>query len=546
MTAQALTNHRRNPNNNLLVLVLLFCLDNVRLSTASSSSVPSSITSAQRSSTAEPFSEDAIANFLRSRCGSTDADGSPAIWSYEGTLTDPMTGKVIAEVEGLEVSKSLPVIKPSQLSDSNDQSVIGSLTAKKLLCTHENSPSIPQWDAATTVLSRRLFCYRRPSSSSRIENPNSTAKSKDFSPYNSLLTSLRLRPDGPLRHLSPLENTAIYDSAVTYISRNKGREMVVFSERGGRDGSSEDGDRYGEDNTKHYIMGPAQIGNSGDERLSDAFDFALHAQKGALNNKSESDGPMLPPLKLPSGNQVGSEEVVISPPRSRFLQFGKGDGNGSASERKYGSVRETYRYTLGNDLVEDGTNGDKLDFFDRIKEKMGMKPATQEEEATQSQPKCTVRYTRYGEAPPWYAPGRSCALELRGKRITLPSSIAIPVDGEGDTADSSALSQHLPSLASWAASKSNFWSGWPAVFSSRDDLKRQYYQLPPKSEDEKAKHAVRLFCNSKEPCIGPLEDYPGNERKQWLATTENALSKIQSSIRRLSKSFIMSEVPTSK
>jgi len=31
---------------------------------------------------------------------------------------------------------------------------------------------------------------------------------------------------------------------------------------------------------------------------------------------------------------------------------------------------------------------------------------------------CAVHYTRYGEAPPFYAPGKMCTLELLGRRIS--------------------------------------------------------------------------------------------------------------------------------
>ncbi|KAL7524682.1 hypothetical protein ACHAXR_002084 [Thalassiosira sp. AJA248-18] len=528
-----------------LTPLLILCLEKIRPLTASSSSFPTPITtSAQTSSPAAPFSADAISNFLRNRCGSPDTNEDPIIWAYEGRLTDPMTGKVIAEVEGVELVKSLPMIKPSQLSNNDgDQSILGNLSAKNLLCSEKKTSSDPTWDAAMTVLSRRLFCYRLPSSNPNDANANSSARTEISSPYNSLLTSLRLRPDGPLRHLSPLENIAIYDSAITYISRNNGREMVVYSERGGRRDNADNEER---DSTNHFVMGSAQSNTSSKGQSSSAlFDFAIHAQKGTLNSKNESGGPMLPPLKLSSSNQmIGSEEVVISPPRSRFLQFGKGDGTGSSSERKHGSVRETYTYSFDH-IAESRSSearSNNLDLFERIKEQIGMKRP--KEETSQSQPKCTVSYTRYGEAPPWYAPGRSCTLELRGKRMALPPSIDLP-----PLAIPSTVSQQLPSLAAWATSKCNFWSGWPTMFSSHNrnaenaSLVRQYYQLPPRSEKELVQEAVGLFCSERQLSIGQLDDYPAAEHKQWLSSTENALSKMQSRIRRISKSFIVSELP---
>ncbi len=193
-----------------------------------SATVPSSSSTAQ-STPGGSFGAGTITNFLRNRCGSTETNDNetPAIWSYEGTLSDLMTGKLIAKVEGLELVKSLPAIGPSQVSDNNDQSMfMKNLLAKDLLCPRKNSLSFAApWDAATTVLSRRLFCYKRPSSNPNNEHQSNIANSnnhdKQSSPYNSLLTSLRLRINGPLRHLSPFKNIAIYDSAITYISSNK-------------------------------------------------------------------------------------------------------------------------------------------------------------------------------------------------------------------------------------------------------------------------------------------------------------------------------------
>ena len=495
-------------------LAMILCL--LRPSAAASSSAPTS--SSTQTIISAPFSSDKVANLLINRCGRE----SPALWSFEGTLTDPLTGKVVAEVEGLELAKSLPIIKPSsQLSGDNDQSILGALYAKKLLFPQKTTSSTPQWDSAMTILSRRLFCYRRPSSNT---NENASAKeTKRFSPYNSLLTSLRLRPDGPLRHLSPWENVALYDCAITYISRNQGREMTIFSERAGRCSRiAENGER---DRAKHCFMGTAQSDTSsskGQQQSSSVFDFAVHAQR-MFNNKSVG-GPMLPHLTLSPGIQSGAtEEVVISPPRSRFLQFGKGDG--SATDRKYGSVRETYNYIFDHDV----DSGSDLGLFGRIKAHLiGVRRTMREEEPTL--PQCSVRYTRYGEAPPWYAPGRSCTLELRGKRVTLPNGI------EDVTSPSFPLSHQLPPLASWASSKCNFWSGWPSIFSTHGNNADE-----TGSEKELGRQAVKLFCNKRQPSIDPLlDDYPVPERSKWLSSAENALSKMESCINRISKSFMLS------
>ena len=186
---------------------------------------------------------------------------------------------------------------------------------------------------------------------------------------------------------------------------------------------------------------------------------------------------------------------------------------------------------------------DKLGLIGSLMNQMGIRRPKME--SSEPKQKCTVRYIRFGEAPPWYAPGRSCTLDLHGKRITTPPCTSL-TDGKVAAAISLASSSNLPSLASWAASKCNFWSGWPTVFSSQDrkaedaDLVRRYYQLPPESDADLACKAIHLFCNE----LRLKSDRIDNERIKWLQSTEKKMSKIQSCMRRISKSLIVSELPT--
>lgn len=462
----------------------------------------------QSLATKEPFHGHVISNFMNHRCG---------IWSYGGTLSDPLSGKVIAEVEGLELVKQLPTMTSSSC-DSSDKALLNNLCAKNVLFPKQATKSAQQsWDTATTILSRKLFCYRRPSGMNDAQNSDSESK---FSPSKSLLTSIRLRPDGPLRHLSPLENMAVYDSAITYITRNNGREMVVFTELGG--GKADNIDGYDlNDGKKHYVMGSAQCG-----RDTSSFSFAIQALKGTLNKK-ENHGPMLPPLKHPSGDG-GNEVVVISPPRSRLLQFGKGDGSSTdgaaATERKYKIVRESYSYSMqddndASDVSEQPRhdNTSRFDLIGRLRNKTRQPNPMVEEIQTPY----TVKYTRYGEAPPWYAPGRMCSLELYGRRLSD---------------NLSTTSQDLSPLLSWAASKCkpSFWSGWPAISPTGTSGTRN---------NQEVQQAIRLFSNESRRFILPNDELSETEERSWASTAEKALSRVQSRLKRLSKSVIVSDTP---
>jgi hypothetical protein len=319
--------------------------------------------------------------------------------------------------------------------------------------------------------------------------------------------------------------------------------MVVLSERGGIIAESSN-----DHHEKEYFIGHAAAqgttssSSRNDNSVLPTFDFAILAQRrGEL---------VLPPLKRSNNDQLsgGLEDVeIISPRRSRFIHFGKGDGScsgsgsGSTISRKYGSVRETYSYTFNNNAI-DNKHSPILDVFGWIQNKiMGVRRQKIQSPTVPRPKECTVRYTRYGEAPPWYAPGRSCTLDLQGKRITYPDNSIMDVSADGKN--------NLPSLTSWAASKCNFWSGWPTIFSNEGtDLVKQYYQLPSESESDITCKAVQLFLNEPRRMLDRMMDdddkYPMPEQMKWLLDIENSLSRIQSCMKRISKSFILSELPT--
>jgi hypothetical protein len=313
--------------------------------------------------------------------------------------------------------------------------------------------------------------------------------------------------------------------------------MIVLSERGGIIAESSN-----DHHEKEYFIGHAArqgttLSSRNDNSVLPTFDFAILAQRrGEL---------VLPPMKRPNDQLSESEDVeIISPRRSRFIQFGKGDGSSSTISRKYGSVRETYSYSFNNNDVID-KHSPIRDVFGWIQNKiMGDRRYKNQSSSIPRPNECTVRYTRYGEAPPWYAPGRSCTLDLQGKRITYPDNSITDLSSNGNT-------NNLPSLTSWAASKCNFWSGWPTIFSSEGtDLVKQYYQLPSESESDITCKAVQLFLNEPRRMLDRMIDdddddkYPMPEQMKWLLDIENSLSRIQSCMKRISKSFILSELPT--
>jgi hypothetical protein len=444
-----------------------------------------------------PFSAESVTNFIRQRCGSS-CYNSTAIWIYEGFLTDPTTGKIIVEVEGLELVRPLLTVTPSN-NDAQSTSTLGKLSVGNLLFPRLQARG-QNWDSANTILSRRLFCYRRPSS---------TEKGK-----SSLLTSIRLRPDGPLRPLSPLESIAVYDSAITYISRNDGREMVVFSEGGGNTDASADNHN---DRKSHYVLGVVQSNPSeGTKQQSSTFEYTIHARKGSF-----ADGePTLPPVKL---SHMNNEAVTISPPRSRLIHFGK--SSESTGTRKYDAAQETYSYSFDENSSTSnrsvGSQGSKR----RISRWPRQKPSLVKSDPSEQLQQCTVRYTRYGEAPPWYAPGRMCTLDLTGRRTLLsPTSSDETTHMDSIQADTQSLD--LPPLVEWAASQCqpSFWSGWPSMQSGSN------------GDPSSTGRAIDLFCTKGRHSVS--YDLDDENTSGMRARVGDVFGRLQSTADRLRKSLV--------
>jgi hypothetical protein len=272
-----------------------------------------------------PFSNEAIQDWLQARCG----DGS-AIWTYEGNLYDPLDGRKICQVEGLELVRTLAGPKDGLHRRSN-------LVGKDLT----NS---------TTILSRKIFCYKSP------DEPGK------------LLSTMKLRPNAPTRLIPTNQVVALFDTATTVSGRQNGKELIVHTE-------FPNGKCYWA--TAESLDEPPRETSSGTR----SFDFTVYTKKRLAD--------------LPdSTKEITSEGVVVAPKRSKIIQFGAGpklDGG------RFGA-RETYSYTMTKpQQTERGW-------------KFWVKPKA-------TLPSCSVKYTRYGEGPPWYGPGKYLSLEVKGRRV---------------------------------------------------------------------------------------------------------------------------------
>jgi len=365
------------------------------------------------------------------------------MWSYAGTLVDPTNGRIVAEVEGIELTRNLAeVTNNGANADGKDHSLVdargwrrmGSLKARDMLLEARTDPNEQtQWDYATTVLSRRMFAYRAPPAEQRIATANgkdsnqvggdtrgADANNRDAATNKlrmptTLLRSIRFRPNSPVKKLDLTDTVAVYDTATTYISRDHGRSLVVLTEFG-------DG-RWVMGSTEAAYNG-AREENQGKEG-GNIFEYGVYARmgwggRGGGTRTRKKNLPSLVPIRglgtSSQGNATaasGTGSVIISPPRSRLIQFGK---DNSVERARYGA-RETYSFeNLGASGAQDQATGGST-FWGRIAHRARTSlPFGPSSPSTSSSPP-TVRYTRYGESPPWYRPSQPATLELRGKRI---------------------------------------------------------------------------------------------------------------------------------
>jgi len=284
------------------------------------------------------FSNEIIQEWMQGRCG----DGS-AVWAYEGTLYDPLDGRKICQVEGLELVRTLAGPNDDNDVDTNR---LSDLVSKDL-----------KGNSTTTVLSRKLFCYK--------------------SPPKGLLSSIKLRHNSPNRPIPTNQAVAVYDTATTISSRQNGKQLVLHTEF---------------PNGKCYW---ASAESSSDEEEAEAassksLDFTVYTKKRSTDLPELQDEQQL--------SQNG--DVVVAPRRSKLIQFG------ASSKQDVGrfGARETYSYTLTKNNKPPTRGGWK--FW-----------SSSNKPSIPSPPSCSVKYTRYGEGPPWYSPGKYCTLELKGRRV---------------------------------------------------------------------------------------------------------------------------------
>ena len=338
------------------------------------------------SGTALPFSPANLQNYLQNKYYNPHTK-SAAIWSYEGRLVDPTNGNIIANVEGIELVRSLTEMeRPIQTQKKDLWKLVRGLRRLDDLKVRSMLAG-PGWGYAGTVLSRKLFCY------SPVDD------------QGGLLKEYRLHPTAPVKKVKTDEAIALYDTATSFISRDGGKEMTVVTEW-------PDG---------HWIQSEASA-LSFQKRRNDEenngvmrpFEFTVYAKRSGKGQM-----PSLPQKIATKQRKGGNKRSIMGavPPRSKMVQFGK---DSTVEDQRYGA-RETYSYIMGG---KDMSKTQRMrssfrETLSNFKERVGLLDFSESGTESISDPSrtCSVRYTRYGEAPLWYGPGKMCTLELWGRRV---------------------------------------------------------------------------------------------------------------------------------
>jgi hypothetical protein len=274
-----------------------------------------------------------IQKWVEARCGMRSGS---AIWAFSGTISDPMNGRKICDVDGLELVRILARPDDSKMRRNG-------LVSKDL-------------DNSFTIMSRKLFCYKDPG------NPNE------------LVSSIKLTPNAPRRTVPLHQAISLYDTVTAASSQGDESKIMLHTE-------------FPNGNCYWGVTEPSSSLNPSETM---AFEWNIFTTKRSKN---------LPEITEGSSNN----DIIISPKRSSLIQFGS---KHHTSSSRFGA-RETYSYSIPLSHVSNRKGW----FLGRLM-------------TIFKTPVFTMKYTRYGEGPPWIGPGKFVSLELKGQRVQSADQIS--------------------------------------------------------------------------------------------------------------------------
>jgi hypothetical protein len=332
-----------------------------------------------RATAVPPKPPSLVADWIRAKGCGRRGDGQQQqqqLWMYQGALYDPLDGRKIANVQGLELVSTIR---------SNNQT---NHHPEDLLKMHSllQDPNATYEDAAT-LWSQNIFCY----TTSNNNNKNN----------HTLLREIRVRPQSPRKVIPLNQAVALYETATTLICRDDDKDdtAMVHSEflvpkQGESSLWSPVTTRKHDDSTLEWTVYAKRRSPKSRLYLPDLL-TTTKKRSSSMNVNTNSS----------SHEDDDSAIPIISPERSALIQFGSSN---MESKHKFGA-RETYSWNLPKAAPPEVV---QKWFWQRRPNQRSTN-----EETSSSSSSLRLQYTRYGEGPPFYAPGRMCMLELQARPI---------------------------------------------------------------------------------------------------------------------------------
>lgn len=142
----------------------------------------------------QPIGSSMVADWVKEKCGTSGQQ----LWKYHGSLYDPLDGRKVASVEGLEW---VTLLRQNETAD------------RPIYAQVLNHPNAT-WKYAASIWSKHLFCYTLGEG----DNGNTT-----------LLQSIRIRPYSPEKSVPLDQAAAAYETTSTLIESTDG-QMFLHSE----------------------------------------------------------------------------------------------------------------------------------------------------------------------------------------------------------------------------------------------------------------------------------------------------------------------------
>jgi hypothetical protein len=332
------------------------------------------IISASSIQSQSPIVSSTVTDFSKHKFGKHEGASPTAIWVYTGTLIDPLTGTDVCSVEGIELIQSIGHTMTNVAGSGFGEGKLIPFSRFRRRC--RNLRVFRTLEQQTVGNPKNAMGNESPGGvfNSKTQLECHTFLSRKCFCYCSrdnkqLLLSLHRRRNGPKVKIPFHQAVSCYDSVVSCIgfpsSPNATAKHATWlhSERPGG---------------KHIwsrVVYPLQQRSLDEKSLDAPLEFSIFARRRSPPLKIS--GELCQSEQLPGNNSTNS---LNRPTRLRLIQWGSSQQQPNGND--FG-VRETYQFTSS-----------------------AMNPH-----------KAVVRYTRHGEAPAWYGPGRMCQLELTGMRV---------------------------------------------------------------------------------------------------------------------------------